>query len=30
MVNLDDASGYGEETDPDEFWEKDNYIHIKG
>jgi reductive dehalogenase len=29
LLKLDDASGYGKTMTPDEFWEKDNYIHIK-
>jgi len=29
MVKLDDASGYGKKEPNLDFWEKDNYIHIK-
>ena len=30
LLNLDDASGYGQATSAeDAFWQKDNYIHIK-
>jgi reductive dehalogenase len=29
LLNLDNASKYGEQTDPVAFWKKDNFIHIK-
>lgn len=29
ILALDDASQYGEQLDPREYWKKDNFIHIK-
>lgn len=29
MLKMDDLAGYGTQADPDKFWEKDSYIHIK-
>jgi Fe-S-cluster-containing hydrogenase component 2 len=29
MLKLDDASGYGGQADPREFWEKSRFVHIK-
>ena len=29
MLKLDDASGYGDQADLREFWQKDRYVHIK-
>ncbi len=29
LLRLDDASGYGEQIDPDQFWNSDNFLHVK-
>lgn len=29
LLNLDDASGYGEDNDPGKFWDQDHYVHVK-
>ena len=29
LENLDDASGFGAQADPIEFWDKESYVHIK-
>jgi hypothetical protein len=29
LLKLDDVSGYGPGVDPNEFWEMDDYIHVK-
>lgn len=29
LLNLDTASGYGEQLNGDDWWQKDNYLHIK-
>ena len=29
LENLDNASGFGAQADPIEFWDKDNFVHIK-
>ena len=30
LLKLDDASGFGKKITPEEFWDRDNYVHIKG
>jgi reductive dehalogenase len=30
LLKLDDASAYGEQSDPREFWRKRRFVHIKG
>ena len=29
MLKLDDASGFGKQADPREYWSKSHFVHIK-